>query len=37
MDAVCPFTSVDCAMPLAEIYDKVVFTPEETDRPSPSV
>ena len=36
IDAACPFASVDCAIPLAEIYDKIVFTPEDTGRPSPS-
>ncbi len=27
IDAVCHFESLDCAVPLAEIYDKVTFSP----------
>ena len=28
LDAVCHFESLDCAVPLAEIYAKVIFSPD---------
>ena len=37
MDATCRFSSLDCSVALAEIYDKVTFTPEETGHPSPGL
>ena len=38
MDASCPLDCLDTTIPLAEIYDKIVFgTTEAPDRPSPGV